>query len=215
MSAVAIVEDHQLLAETLTLGLSTRGVEACIVAVTDLDTMLAQLVELRPSLVLLDLDLGAVGDSTPLIEPLVRDGIRVLILTGSSDRARVAHALELGALGYQFKSAGFDVLIERTTRALTASGPLDAPERSAMLSELASARAVHQRAMAPYDQLTPREQATLRALDEGRSVQQIARDWTVSEATVRSHVRGVLDKTDSPSQLAAVAAARRCGWFES
>jgi DNA-binding CsgD family transcriptional regulator len=35
----------------------------------------------------------------------------------------------------------------------------------------------------------------------------------VSEATVRSHVRGVLTKLDVTSQLAAVALALRSGWL--
>jgi DNA-binding NarL/FixJ family response regulator len=44
-------------------------------------------------------------------------------------------------------------------------------------------------------------------------VTEIARGWVVSEATVRSHVRGVLTKLNVGSQLAAVAAALDAGWL--
>ena len=54
----------------------------------------------------------------------------------------------------------------------------------------------------------------LRSIAHGLSVQDIAADWVVSEATVRTHVQGVLAKLGVRSQLAAVAAARRSGWFE-
>ena len=41
----------------------------------------------------------------------------------------------------------------------------------------------------------------------------IAREWVVSEATVRSQVRGVLTKLGAGSQLEAVALALEAGWF--
>jgi DNA-binding NarL/FixJ family response regulator len=213
MPAVAIVEDHLLLAETLCTALHQRGVDATVVPVQESAAMLGALLDAAPDVVLLDLDLGRFGDSTPLIAPLSAAGIRVLVVTGVAERLRVAQAVEQGAFGIQPKALGFDALLATATAVLAGVTVLDATDRAALLTDLAQARAERERACVAYRQLTAREQGTLQALGEGRSVHEIAGDWVLSEATVRTHVRGVLVKLGVASQLAAVAAARRRGWL--
>lgn len=215
MRGVAIVEDHQLLAETLAATLRERGVEAEIIGLCEPADLLAELLDRRPRLVMLDLDLGSFGDSTWLIEPLTSDGIRVLVVTGSSNRLRVATALDQGAIGYQLKSAGFEALVSRVELATTSEGVLDPDERKQMLHELSVARIERARRLEPFGRLTDRERLTLQALAQGHTVHEIARDWQLSEATVRTHVRSVLAKLKAPSQLAAVSIALRSGWLES
>ena len=63
--------------------------------------------------------------------------------------------------------------------------------------------------------LTEREAQVLRCLAGGRSVATIAAASYVAEATVRTHVRGVLTKLGVGSQLAAVALAHHSGWLEN
>lgn len=215
MRGVAIVEDHQLLAETLFATLNDRGVDAEIVELCEPADLLAELLERRPRLVMLDLDLGGFGDSTWLIEPLTSEGIRVLVVTGSSNRLRIATALEQGAIGYQLKSAGFEALVSRVQQAITAESVLDPAERTQMLHELSVARIERSRRLEPFGRLTDRERLTLQALAQGHTVHEIAREWQLSEATVRTHVRSVLAKLKAPSQLAAVSIALRSGWLDS
>jgi DNA-binding NarL/FixJ family response regulator len=215
MARVAIVEDHQLLAETLSLALSRSGITARVVTPAAADELLADLAGDPADLVLLDLDLGELGDSTPVIPALVGLGMRVLVVTGSTDRLRIAAALEQGAVGYQPKAPGFEALLARVQLALTAPGVLDAEHRVVLLDELVRARAASAAALGPFRQLTAREAETLRALARGSSVRAIAADWVVSEATVRSHVRSILGKLGVASQLAAVAAATRSGWVQA
>jgi DNA-binding NarL/FixJ family response regulator len=215
MRGIAIVEDHRLLAETLQITLTERGIETEVVELCEPADLLAGLLERRPGLVMLDLDLGPFGDSTWLIAPLTADGIRVLVLTGTGNRLRIALALEHGAMGYQLKSAGFDVLVARAVEAIATNGPLDPDERALLLDELNEARIERARRLEPFARLTTRERDTLLALAHGRSVHEIARDWTLSEATVRTHVRSVLAKLNVPSQLTAVSVALRSGWIDS
>ena len=47
---------------------------------------------------------------------------------------------------------------------------------------------------------------------DGQGCEAIASAWFVSEATVRSQIRGVLTKLGVSSQLAAAAQAQRVGW---
>jgi two-component system nitrate/nitrite response regulator NarL len=210
---VAIIEDHLLLAETLQSALTHRGIEATVCSPDALDAMLARVLDLAPDLVLLGLDLGAFGDSTELVAALTAGGIRVLVVTGVTERLRIALAIERGAIGFHSKALGFDALVATASAALAGACVLDPALRIALLQELARARADQQRSVVGLSVLTDREQGTLQALAEGRSVHEIASDWVVSEATVRTHVRGVLVKLGVASQLAAVAEARRNGWL--
>jgi DNA-binding NarL/FixJ family response regulator len=213
-TTVAIVDDHQLLVETVTLALTSSGVAAIAVRPRAADDLLEALLLRAPDLVLLDLDLGPFGDAVPIIRPLVDAGIRVLLVTGVADRLRIAVALEQGAIGFQPKSAGFEALLQAAQSALTTAGPLHPAETAALQAELAAHRRKTTAALGPFAALTEREQQTLRELADGRTVPEIARGWVVAETTVRSHVQQVLRKLGANSQLQAVAVARRSGWLD-
>ena len=90
---------------------------------------------------------------------------------------------------------------------------MDLDERRSLLQATKAARAREAVLAEPFERLSSRETQVLQALADGRSVAEIARDWVVSEATVRTQVRAVLTKLGVTSQLAAVAAARRAGWL--
>jgi DNA-binding NarL/FixJ family response regulator len=213
MRRVAVVEDHHLLAETLTAALERAGISARVVRLQIPAAMVADVCADPADLVLVDLDLGEYGDSTPMIGDLATAGLRVLVVTGCADRLRIAAALEQGAVGYQSKAAGFEPLVDRVQAALEAPSVLDPVHRVELLEELRRSRTLRNAALAPFERLTEREADTLRALAEGQTVAAIAADWFVSEATMRSHVRNVLGKLGVSSQLAAVTAAVRSGWL--
>ena len=85
-------------------------------------------------------------------------------------------------------------------------------ERAAALIELRRRREEAECRLAPFEQLTGREQEVLAYLIEGVPADAIAQECVVSVATVRTQIRSVLQKLDVNSQLAAVAMARRAGW---
>jgi DNA-binding NarL/FixJ family response regulator len=60
--------------------------------------------------------------------------------------------------------------------------------------------------------LTPRETEVLTMLSQGTHVDGIARTLRLSVHTVRGHVKNILAKLDSHSQLEAVAKAKMRGW---
>jgi two-component system nitrate/nitrite response regulator NarL len=211
---VALVDDHLLLVETVQTALRARGLDVTSYPPELGEDLLPELLAAAPDLVLLDLDLGAFGDSTRLIGPLTGAGIRVLIVTGVPDRLRIARALELGAIGYRSKAGGFQTLLNAAQQAAAGTSGFDMAVRETLLDELRRARADRARRVAPFDRLTARERAALRALCEGLSVREIADIWMVSEATVRSHVQGILGKLGAASQVQAVAETLRRGWFE-
>ena len=59
--------------------------------------------------------------------------------------------------------------------------------------------------------LTPRQLKVLRLLSEGKSVKEIGLELYLSEATVRNHVRSLLQALGAHSQLEVLATAREMG----
>jgi PAS domain S-box-containing protein len=59
--------------------------------------------------------------------------------------------------------------------------------------------------------LTPRQLEVLKLLSEGKSVKEIGKELYLSEATVRNHVRSLLQALGAHSQLEVLAKAREMG----
>ena len=209
-----VVDDHRLLAQSIAVALTLEGVDCSVADVSSAEQIVADLCADPPDVVLLDLDLGAaVGDGRRLVRPLVRNGCRVLVLSATTDPGRMAAALEDGAAGVLPKTEPIDVLLAASTAAARGEPVMPESHRRAVLREAADRRARREATLAPFDRLTEREAQVLRALASGTAVSAIAAGWHVSEATVRSQVRGVLTKLGVGSQLEAVARAHETGWL--
>jgi len=212
---VLVVDDHALLAQSLAWSLRGQGFDVTVVPPTGTEEVLAAARAADPAVVLLDLELGEpVGSGLPLVAPLRAGGALVVVVTGVTDRVRLAECLEAGAAGLLDKSTSFDHLVE-SVREVAELGTLLSPSRRHdLLAELRRQRANRTRRMEPFRRLTPREQEVLKALLQGQQAEAIATTSYVSLATVRSQIRSVLTKLNVNSQLAAVAMARREGWPE-
>ncbi|TAM92822.1 MAG: response regulator transcription factor [Jatrophihabitans sp.] len=216
MARVAIVEDHALVADMLAGALTARGIDAAVVPIpaSPVPALLARITGTGAELVLLDLDLGGGRNAVDLVAPLAAAGCRVLVVSGLDDPVTLGRAWEAGAVGVQHKREGFAALLDTATAALQGIGVLDEMGRARMLADLRRHRAREASDLAPFEHLTEREREVLVALADGRSVSDIASSWTVSDTTVRAHVRGILTKLGTSSQLGAVAKALRAGWLE-
>ena len=212
---VLIVEDHALLANTLVIALSAEGCRARIADLSSVEVLLQQVRTFRPGVVLLDLDLGPLGDGVAMVKPLSELGARVLVVSGTTDRLRLAETVELGAVGFLSKQAPFEQLLSTVLDVVAQRPVLSTARRYELLADLRAARVIRERDLAPFLALTPRERAVLAALAQGQRAETIAAAAVVSEATVRSQIRGVLAKLNVNSQLEAVALAWTVGWFQA
>ncbi len=208
-------DDHRLLAQSIALAARLGGIDCTVAELTDAASVLAQVTADRPDVVLLDLDLGPqVGDGAALVGPMSAAGIRVLVMSGSTDPVRLGSTLEAGAVGVLAKTEPVEVLLA-AARSAAAGRPVMAPDERQRLLRAAGESASRSRAaLAPFTRLTEREAHVLRALALGHGVAAIAAHGHVAEATVRTQVRGVLTKLGVGSQLEAVALAHRSGWAD-
>src|SRR5690348_15588371 len=184
-SRIVLVEDHRLLAESIGLALSAEGYDVGIANVgdgTDTDTVVAAVAPDASTLVLLDLELGQpLGDGTALIAPLRACGATVLVVTGVTDRMRLAATIDAGAVGVVAKNAPFDELLSTVVRAARGERIIEENDRLQLIADLRAWRARRDRTMAPFEQLTGRERQVLARLAAGQSVDAIARGSFVSE----------------------------------
>jgi DNA-binding NarL/FixJ family response regulator len=209
---VVLVDDHELLAQSAAFALRAHGVDAHVVSVSTYDGIVAEVVALEPQVVLLDLHLGRLGLSMPLIPRLTAAGIDVVVVTGETDRAAWGECVEAGAVALVEKRLAFDELVDRLRRIVAGDAPMATFERIDLLTTLTAYRHEEQMRLEPFTRLTAREAQVLQLLMQGDSADEIAAATYVSLATVRSHIRAILQKLGVNSQLAAVAAAAQAGW---
>lgn len=209
---VAIVDDHELLAHSAAFALRAHGIEAQVVEVTTLAEIEAGVLRIRPQAVLLDLHLGPIGLSTPLISSFRAAGIDVVVLTGETDRAAWGACIEAGAAALVEKRLSFDELVDRLRRVIAGDAAMPSAERLELLATLQERRSEATARLEQFSRLTEREAEILQRLMLGRSAEDISEEVFVAIATVRSHIRAILQKLGVNSQLAAVAAATSAGW---
>lgn len=212
---VVLVEDHALFAQSLDFALTREGYDARVLTPEDFPTpgaLLGRVRELRPRIVLLDLDLGPLGDGRLLIGPLAQAGIPVLVLTATSDRVRWGECLAVGARRVLSKAGTLDGVLATITALSQGRAVLDETERAELIALARANGREHREIRARFELLTPRESVVLGHLMRGETVHDVAAAFVVSENTVRTQVKRILGKLEVSSQLAAVGLANRVGW---
>ncbi|WP_166136714.1 helix-turn-helix transcriptional regulator [Nocardioides ochotonae] len=212
---VVILEDHHLFAESLEVALSIDGYDVRRVGVNDVASAAAAISavsRLRPRILLLDLDLGPLGDAVRLITPMAKEGINVVVVTASDDHARWGECVANGARRVVSKTRPLNEVLSVVRRLSQGLQVQDPQEREELLKAWRDQRASQQDVRGRLNSLTPRERQVLGHLIAGHQVREIARIGVISEATVRTQVKSILSKLGVSSQLAAVGMANSVGW---
>lgn len=214
----ALVEDHDLFAEVLALALGVHGHEVVRVGVPgnarSVESLVGPLLAAAPQVALLDLELGIPGRSSRIIGDLVRAGVAVVVLTGSTNRAEWGECLHRGAHRVVPKLAALQDLVSVLRRIELGLPVMPRDQREALIDVWRREDAARRTARERLALLTKREREILRHLASGRQVGDIARSDVVSTATVRTQVKSILGKLDVSSQLAAVGMVHRARWVD-
>jgi two-component system nitrate/nitrite response regulator NarL len=213
---VAVADQHALFTECLGVVLEMRKYHYRVVPIPpgagQNSRLLSQFLATRPDVVLINADLGPDRSGVGLIEPLVRAGVAVVVITENLDEACWGQCLAHGARTVISKSASLASVIS-VVRRVTQGEPVLAPvERGRLIDIYRRQSAKISENRGRLERLSAQEGEILRHLMAGRTVREIAVFRVVSEGTVRTQVKSVLGKLGLSSQLAAVAAAYDAGW---
>ncbi len=126
-------------------------------------------------------------------------GPPVLILTTYDTESDIMAALEAGALGYLLKDAP-EAELHQAVLATAAGKRTLSPEVAGLLA---------QRLAQPQDSLSGREREILGGLATGASNRELARQFFVSEATIKTHLLHIYQKLGVDNRTAAVTVARQ------
>ena len=210
--AVLIVEDHKLMVE----GLSSLLGEMPELKVAGTAGTVQQAVDaarsLQPQVVLMDFRLPDCNGAEAT-ERIRREHPEVAVLFLSADVSDDAmmQAVDAGACGYVSKAASAEELKTAILRAAEGEFLLPAATMSRLLARQRDARRTQAAKKRLADELTAREREVLKMMASGLDNYDIADKLGIGYGTVRSHVRGVLEKLGARSRLQAVALARESG----
>jgi DNA-binding NarL/FixJ family response regulator len=209
---VLIVEDHRLMVEGLASLLDeSGGIKVVGTAGTVKEAVEATSV-LQPEVVLMDFRLpdGNGAEATERIRA-EHPGVAVLFLSVDISDDAMIQAVDSGACGYVSKAATAAELIDSIRRAGAGEFLLPAATMSRLLARQRETRRTQASRERLAQELTSREHEVLQMMSEGLDNYEIAERLGIGYGTVRSHVRGVLEKLSARSRLQAVALARESG----
>ncbi len=206
---VLVVDDHQVLADSLVRVLGAEpDIEPVGVAPT-LARAMAMVAEHRPDVVLLDHALPD-GEGAAAVRPLLdaHPGLYVVMLTASTSDRVLGAAMEAGAAGFISKSSGLDELVS----AVRSAARGDAVVSPQLLGRLLSR--MRREVQGVGHDLTEREREILGLLAKGLTNVAISEQLFLSVHTVRNHIANLSAKLGAHSKLEALAIAVREGLVE-
>jgi DNA-binding NarL/FixJ family response regulator len=191
MTRLYLVDDHIILREGLRALLEARG-HTVVGESAEPTEALADLLRLRPELMLLDLHLGERSGFELLAELQRRQlPIRSIVLTSSAQPRHVAEALRRGASGYLLKeSAGKDLM---SAIAAVMQGKKYLGTAVTELALQVFAQPVNDE---PVNDLSPRERQIITMVVKGQSSLEIGLILHLSPKTVATYRSRLMKKLD-------------------
>ena len=164
--------------------------------------------KLEPDIVLVDLIMPEMdGQEMALALRKSNPKIKVVMLTGTEVDDRVFDLVAAGIEGYVLKNIEPAELVRAIHAVVHGEAYLHPDVMKKVLARM-------QTQPAPPVSLTPREFEVLVWMASPNTYRQIAMQLSVSEETIRSHAKNILEKMKQPNRAQAVLAAMRLGLIE-
>jgi DNA-binding NarL/FixJ family response regulator len=193
---ILVVDDHFMVRLGLIGAISTEPDIEIVGEASNGADALECFQRLRPDITLMDgilPDIHGVEVTRRILE--IAPEARVIMVSINETAEDIHRAMDAGARGYMPKSSEKDAIVA-AIRKVAAGGRFLSPEFVKRLAE---------RDLMPL--LSPRETDVLRLIAQGLANKQIAGELALGEATVKTHVRHILEKLGAPDRTRAATLA--------
>ncbi|MFD1813467.1 response regulator [Rhodococcus gannanensis] len=211
MIRVALVDDQQLVRAGFRMVIDSQDDMDVVLEASDGAQALRELERVAVDVVLMDVQMPNVdGIEATRVLAARESSPKVVMLTTFDNDDYVVGAISAGASGFLLKDADPEELLD-AIRTVDSGDAVIAPRSTRRLLQHVGPLLAGTAARPQLPDLTPREVEILEAMAHGLSNGEIAVKFTVSEATVKTHVGRVLSKTGSRDRVQAVVFAYSCG----
>ena len=202
---VLIVDDHAVVRKGLAMVLRLESDLEVVGEAENGRVGLEAAKSLNPDIVLVDLVMPEMdGQEMALALRKSVPQIKIMMLTGTEVDDRVFDLVAAGIEGYVLKNIEPGELVRAIHAVVRGEAYLHPDVMKKVLARM------QPQATAPVS-LTPRELEVLEWMATPNTYKQIAGQLSVSEETVRSHAKNILEKLKQPNRAQAVLAAMRIG----
>lgn len=206
---VFLADDHPLLRQGLGTLIGAQPGMAVVGAAADGATVLDDLRQLRPDVVVMDVSMPEIGGAELTARIRVEfPEMKVLAFTAHEDPRHLRSMLEAGALGYVLKSAAAEDLVRAIQT--VASGSLYLDKAMSRYAVRALPRVGRDKAAA---QLSEREVEVLQAIAQGHAIKDIAARLRVGPRTVETYKARAMQKLELSDRADVIRYALQCGWL--
>jgi len=200
---VLTVDDHPLLSEGIATIINTQPDMTLVSQASSGTEAIQRYRELQPDVTLMDLRLPDLSGIDALIAIRTEfPEARIVMLTTFEGDVEIQRALQAGARAYLLKNMPPSEILD-IIRQVRAGKKRVPPEVAAQLAEHMS-----------DEELTAREVEVLRKVAGGNRNRDIAELLSISEETVKVHIKHIMEKLGAKDRTQAIAIAVRRGIIE-
>jgi DNA-binding NarL/FixJ family response regulator len=183
--------------------------EVCA-AHSNCDQIVAQVEQLKPTVILMDIDMPGIGGIAGVrLAKKHFPEVFVLMFTVFDDDERLMACLRAGANGYLLKKTPPNQIIEAIDNVTSGGAPMT-PEIAQKVLATFRVDYLHPKDLG----LTNREIQVLELLIKGHSYKMIGGEFNISLDTVRTHLKHIYEKMHVNNGNEAVAKAMRMNFFK-
>jgi DNA-binding NarL/FixJ family response regulator len=203
---VLVVDDHSLFRDGIVSLLGATGFTV-VGQAGDGKMAVSEALRLRPELVLLDIHMPELTGLEALKQIKAQlPETRVVMLTVSEDEETLVEAIKNGADGYLLKHLSGTEFIEMLDGLKRGEAAITRKSASYLMKQLSKPDPQQEK---PVQPLSEREIEILQLLAEGLSNKQISEKVSLSENTVKYHLKNILHKLNVQNRTEAVMYALR------
>lgn len=204
---ILIVEDDPMMQLGLEQTLGDHGHFQIVGQAADGHTAVEMAQQLQPDVIVMDIGLPR-QDGIAATQQIkaVLPNVRIVMLTSHTTETEVIAALSSGADAYCIKGTNVDRLLAAIAAAQEGATYLDPQIARRVIDHLKLPLST-----APVGQLSQRELDVLKLIVEGYSNQEIAAALYLSPNTIKTHIRGIMNKLAVDDRVQAAVVALRTG----